>query len=298
MPYLCVYPSNKGGSHSKIYNMSKLKFTTISAAKKSTGLSYLGSIASSSKIAKGLKYNEMTYILYLAPAEQSGYNTCPMSTEECRTACLTESGHNRIDVKKNNINKARIKKTKLFFEQREFFMGWLVNEIYSAWQKAINAGFRFSVRINGTSDIDLTTFKYNGMNILELFDTVQFYDYTKVAKRFKMLDKYPNYDLTYSFSGHNMLQCLELLNNNKGRVAMVFEGKQLPTSFMGYKVIDGDEYDMRYLDEQGVIVGLKFKLVRNKIDTKANKFIIPMDSVFSVYDVNPMITKKAQSKIK
>jgi len=278
--------------------MSKLKFTTISAAKKSTGLSYLGSIASSSKIAKGLKYNEMTYILYLAPAEQSGYNTCPMSTEECRTACLTESGHNRIDVKKNNINKARIKKTKLFFEQREFFMGWLVNEIYSAWQKAINAGFRFSVRINGTSDIDLTTFKYNGMNILELFDTVQFYDYTKVAKRFKMLDKYPNYDLTYSFSGHNMLQCLELLNNNKGRVAMVFEGKQLPTSFMGYKVIDGDEYDMRYLDEQGVIVGLKFKLVRNKIDTKANKFIIPMDSVFSVYDVNPMITKKAQSKIK
>ena len=278
--------------------MSKLKFTTISAAKKSTGLSYLGSIASSSKIAKGLKYNEMTYILYLAPAEQSGYNTCPMSTEECRTACLTESGHNRIDVKKNNINKARIKKTKLFFEQREFFMGWLVNEIYSAWQKAINAGFRFSVRINGTSDLDLTTFKYNGMNILELFDTVQFYDYTKVAKRFKMLDKYPNYDLTYSFSGHNMFQCLELLNNNKGRVAMVFEGKQLPTSFAGYKVIDGDEYDMRYLDEQGVIIGLKFKLVRNKIDTKANKFIIPMDSIFSVYDVNPMITKAAQSKIK
>ena len=114
----------------------------------------------------------------------------------------------------------------------------------------------------------------------------------------KMLDKYPNYDLTYSFSGHNMFQCLELLNNNKGRVAMVFEGKQLPTSFAGYKVIDGDEYDMRYLDEQGVIIGLKFKLVRNKIDTKANKFIIPMDSIFSVYDVNPMITKAAQSKIK
>ncbi len=98
--------------------MKSVKFTTISAAKKLTGLSYLGSVASSSKIAKGLKYNEMTYILYLAPASQSGYNVCPMSTEECRTACLTESGHNRIDVKKNNINKARIAKTKLFFEHR------------------------------------------------------------------------------------------------------------------------------------------------------------------------------------
>ena len=59
------------------------------------------------------------------------------------------------------------------------------------------------------------------------------------------MSKYPNYDLTYSFSGYNMLQSLELLSENKGRVAMVFEGKQLPTTFMGYKVIDGDEYDMR-----------------------------------------------------
>jgi hypothetical protein len=81
-----------------------------------------------------------------------------------------------------------------------------------------------------------------------------------------------------------MLQSLDLLNSGKGRVAMVFEGKQLPISFMGYKVIDGDAYDMRYLDEQGVIVGLKFKKVRNKIDTANNKFIIPMDSKFSVYD--------------
>jgi hypothetical protein len=261
-----------------------MKFTTIGSAKKQTKLSYLGSVASSSKIAKGLKYNEMTYILYLAPASQSGYNVCPMSTEECRTACLTESGHNRIDVKKNNINKARIAKTKLFFEHRDFFMSWLVTEIEKAKYVAESKGYTFSVRINGTSDIDLTTFKLNGKNILELFNDVQFYDYTKVAKRFKMLDKYDNYDLTYSFSGHNMFQCLDLLNKNKGRVAMVFEGKVLPQSFMGYKVIDGDAYDMRYMDEQGVIVGLKFKKVRNKIDTANNAFIIPMDSKFSVYN--------------
>jgi hypothetical protein len=140
-------------------------------------------------------------------------------------------------------------------------------------------------------------FKYKGKVIFDVFNEVTFYDYTKVANRFKLLDKYSNYDLTYSFSGYNMLQSLELLENNKGRVAMVFEGKQLPISFMGYKVIDGDAYDMRHLDETGVIVGLKFKFVRTKIDTAHNKFIIPMDSKFSVYDVNPMITKAAQSKL-
>jgi hypothetical protein len=264
--------------------MKSVKFTTISAAKKLTGLSYLGSVASSSKIAKGLKYNEMTYILYLAPASQSGYNVCPMSTEECRTACLTESGHNRIDVKKNAINKARIKKTKLFFEHREFFMAWLVTEIEKAKYNAEQLGYKFSVRLNGTSDIEPTRFQHNGKVLFELFDDVQFYDYTKVAKRFGLLQFYPNYDLTYSFSGHNMFQCLDLLNKQKGRVAMVFEGKVLPISFMGYKVIDGDAYDMRHLDEQGVIVGLKFKKVRNKIDTANNAFIIPMDSKFSVYE--------------
>ena len=277
--------------------MNSMKFTTIGNAKKLTGLSYLGSVASSSKIAKGLKYNEMTYILYLAPAEQSGYNVCPGSTAECREACLTESGHNRIDVKKNAINKARIKKTKLFFEHREFFMGWLVAEISKAKADAIAKGYTFSVRLNGTSDIQPALFKFNGKVIFDIFNEVTFYDYTKVANRFKLLDKYSNYDLTYSFSGYNMLQSLELLENNKGRVAMVFEGKQLPISFMGYKVIDGDAYDMRHLDETGVIVGLKFKFVRTKIDTAHNKFIIPMDSKFSVYDVNPMITKAAQSKL-
>ncbi len=277
--------------------MNTMKFTTIGNAKKVTGLSYLGSVASSSKIAKGLKYNEMTYILYLAPAEQSGYNVCPGSTAECREACLTESGHNRIDVKKNAINKARIKKTKLFFEHREFFMGWLATEINKARNDAFAKGYTFSVRLNGTSDIQPEMFKYKGKVIFDVFNEVTFYDYTKVANRFKLLDKYSNYDLTYSFSGYNMLQSLELLENNKGRVAMVFEGKQLPKTFMGYKVIDGDEYDMRHLDETGVIVGLKFKFVRTKIDTAHNKFIIPMDSKFSVYDVNPMITKAAQSKL-
>ena len=276
--------------------MSTLQFTTVGNAKKVTGLSYLGSVASSSKIAKGLQYNEMTYILYLAPANQSGYEVCPMRTPECTEACLTESGHNRIDVKKNAINKARIKKTKLFFEERDFFMAWLVTEIEKAKADADKAGMRFSVRLNGTSDIEPTLFKHNGRVIFDLFDDVTFYDYTKVAKRFRLLDKYTNYDLTYSFSGHNMLQCLDLLDKAKGRVAMVFEGKTLPISFMGYKVIDGDAYDMRYLDEQGVIVGLKFKKVRNKIDTANNKFIIPMDSQFSVYA--PVEPKVKKTKVK
>lgn len=263
-----------------------MKFENLSQAKKLTGLSYLGSVNSSSKMAKGLKYNESTYIIYLAPAKLSGYEVCPMRTDECTAACLNESGRNKIDIHKNQINQARIKKTKLFFEDREFFMGWLIYEIGKEKEKAERSGLRFSVRLNGTSDLDPTTFKLDNKNILEWFPDVSFYDYTKVSKRFRLLEKYSNYDLTYSFSGYNMIDCVNLLREGKGRVAMVFEGKKLPTKWSGYDVIDGDAYDMRYLDEENVIVGLKFKKVRNKIDTANNKFIIPMNSPYSIYENN------------
>jgi len=49
--------------------------------------------------------------------------------------------------------------------------------------------------------------------------------------------------------------------------------KEVPDKFWGRKVINGDLYDMRYRDDKDVIVGLKFKKVRNKlVDT--NKFVI------------------------
>jgi hypothetical protein len=251
------------------------KFTTKAAAMRSTKLSYLGGINTSSKILKGAKYNNMTYILYLAPHKSSGYNVCAGATAECINACLNESGHNKIDSR-GIINNARLKKTTLFFEDRNFFCGWLFAEITTAQKKAAKLGYDFSVRINGTSDINLKLFNYDGINILEKFNDVQFYDYTKIANRFEQFKDVANYDLTYSFSGHNWDVCQDIMTNQLGRVAMVFEGK-LPNTFDGFEVIDADAYDMRYKDAKGVICGLKFKKVRNKIDQKNNAFIIALN---------------------
>jgi len=245
-------------------------------AKRMTGLSYLGGINTSSKIKKGLKYDEMTYILYLAPADRSGYEVCPMRSDECTAACLNESGHNRIDIHENTINKARITKTKLFFENRPFFMGWLIDEIRSAQKKAIAAGMNFSVRLNGTSDLSPEQFHLEGVNILEIFPEVQFYDYTKVYKRIELTKKYTNYDITFSYSGSNAIQCMDALNAGI-RVAMVFE--EVPANFLGYEVIDGDAYDMRYQDQGGVIVGLKYKKVRNKLDLSKSSFVISQEKL-------------------
>lgn len=250
-------------------------YTTRAEAKRLTGLTYLGSVNMTYKHQKAFNYNELTYSLYLAPAKTSGYEVCPKRTKECTKLCLNESGINTMNMQGDKINQSRIKKTKLFFEHREFFVRWMIDEIQATQFKAIKLGYKFSVRINNTSDINPTSFYIREgdttTNILDYFPMVQFYDYTKVYNRIELLKKYKNYDLTFSYSGWNFNECVEALKN-KVRVAVVFN--KVPTEFWGTKVIDGDLYDMRYKDKKNVIVGLKYKRVRNKL-TK-NKFVIQL----------------------
>jgi hypothetical protein len=243
-------------------------------ARKQTGLSYIGAVNNSTKHEKAFKFDELVYTIYFAPAKMSGYEVCPMRSDECTLLCLNESGRNKMDTKVNTINNSRIKKTKLFFEEREFLVRWIIDEIKSAKAKAENLGYSFSVRLNNTSDITPESFYINDngtkRNLLEIFPDVQFYDYTKVSKRLELVRKYKNYDITFSYSGTNMTECLSMLSNNV-RVAMVFN--KVPENYMNFKVVDGDKYDMRYRDEKNVIIGLKFKRVRNKLDQNY-KFVI------------------------
>lgn len=245
-----------------------MEFTTIGNAKKQTGLSYLGNINSSAKMIKNKKVSgQYTYIIYLAPANTSGYNVCSHSTPECRMGCLATSGHAGMEIKAGKSSKivdSRIKKVKLFYEQPEFFMQWLIAEINYYQRKAIKDNMGFSVRLNGTADIDWANVLVNGKNIFEIFPNVQFYDYSKSILKFN--NKPNNYHLTYSFTGRNTKQCIELLNRGFN-VAVVFNVKResdLPKIFMNYPVINGDETDFRVLDAKGVIVGLKFKHIANK----------------------------------
>jgi hypothetical protein len=87
----------------------------------------------------------------------------------------------------------------------------------------------FSVRLNGTSDLSPELFvdPDTGLNVLQLFPNVQFYDYTKVYKRIALMEKYPNYDLTFSYDGYNDEECKKFLENG-GKVAVVFFSDKMP----------------------------------------------------------------------
>jgi hypothetical protein len=244
-----------------------MNFTTIGKAKKQTRLSYIGSVNKSAKLAKNGKINhQYTYGVYLAPAKESGYNVCPYSTAECRKGCLATSGRAGMEfiAGKTKTQNCRINKTRLFYEQPEFYMAWLIAELKVAQAKAIADGFGFSVRLNCTSDIDWQNVKVDGKSLFEMFPEVTFYDYTKNPNKF--IGKADNYHLTFSYTGRNWHLCEALLNSGFN-VAMVFDAKnesELPAMYKGYKVVNGDITDYRVDDSKGVIVGLKWKRIANK----------------------------------
>lgn len=246
-----------------------MKFTTIADAKRKTGLSYIGGVNTSAKIMKNQKvHNQLTYIIYLAPASQSGYNVCAYSTPECRLGCLSTSGRAGMDILAGStkVQNSRNKKSKLLFEEPEFFMRWVIQEITRFKNQAEKRNMGFSVRLNGTSDITFEDILIDDKNIFEIFPDVDFYDYTK--NPVKVLNDIPNYHLTFSYSGRNTIITKKLLS--KGfNVAVVFNVKKetdLPKTFMGYPVVNGDLSDYRIKDGKGVIIGLKWKKIANKDD--------------------------------
>lgn len=217
------------------------------------------------KVAKSEKLGILTGVLHLAPADLSGYEVCPMRSAGCTAACLHTAGNPAYLA---NKNKARIARTKAFFENRQAFMNLLVLEMAKHIESANKQKLEPAFRLNGTSDIrwESTRFKVwdwvqdklevyphieREQTLMEIFYGVQFYDYTKLHNR-KNVPK--NYHLTFSMNETNR----EFATQQPHNIAVVFKGK-LPTEFLGRPVIDGDEHDYRPDDPKGVVVGLKVK---------------------------------------
>lgn len=216
------------------------------------------SIASDAKTIKGSKLGFLTGILYLAPSDISGHQVCPMAKlAQCEAACLYTAGRGAF----NSIQRARIAKTKRFFEDRDSFMNDLEYSIKGLIRKAEKLGLTPLVRLNGTSDIAWENIPFKGFNnIFEAFPNVQFYDYTKIPTRKNIP---ANYDLTFSYSGVSSFKKAIVkahANEKLARIAVVFDKQEnFPDTFLGRTVLIGDNSDVRHLDSKNSIVALYAK---------------------------------------
>ena len=235
------------------------------AEKQPTGFALLTRPDSQPKAVKGQKKGVMTFVLHLAPASLSGFNVCPMATPACTAGCLNTAGRGRFD----GVQAARIRKSKLFFNDRAAFMAALHRDIMKAVRYATRRGFDCAVRLNGTSDIAWHRVSVAGAaSIMECFPTVQFYDYTKVTKRVTVEQMPRNYHLTFSLSENNDNDAANVLRAG-GTVAVVLRNRKAVEQLLvigsytiaGHTapVVDGDETDLRFLDPAGSIVLLYAK---------------------------------------
>jgi len=208
------------------------------------------------KTVKGEKLGYTTYIMYLSPHTQNskGINLCSHASKGCAKACLFGSGAARFET----VQQGKRNKTEFYLADRQGFMEQLASEIAKAERihNAIEGDKQykkngvdvlryknFAIRLNGTADIPFEKIKLsNGLNIFEMFPNVVFYDYTKNPKRFNK-EQPSNYHLTFSRSEDNDKDVEDVLSSG-GNVAIVFGIRNvadLPKTYKGYKVINGDD---------------------------------------------------------
>jgi len=231
----------------------------------------------SAKAIKAADYGWLNGIHYLAPAKLSGFNLCPKASPGCVALCLGwhsgQAGMVAHGNAYNQVRQSRVDKARRFMTDRAGYLRDVVRSIELLQAKAAKLGVKLCIRLNGSSDVAWEGIRVDGKNLFELFPTVQFCDYTKIAGRFKRaLPK--NYSLTFSRSETNERECLDVLAAGHN-VAVVFAGDK-PAMWHGYRVIDGDKHDLRMLDPKGVVVGLSPKGRRAKRDKSG--FILRQDA--------------------
>ncbi len=246
--------------------------------------------AGNPKVMKGYGYGCFPVVLHLAPAKTSGFEVCPARTKFCTAVCLTLAGRGGVGLaphmtaeeraRVNRIQAARLRRTELFFRDRRRFadmlehdIEWLLEFVKRKTVVGMKAGkpvfadlapgsprMRICVRLNGTSDIEWERVPlFGSQSVVDRYPDLQFYDYTKIPAR-RVPD---NYHLTYSWNEQKRAaersEDYFKLGVNTAVVFSTAKGEPLPERWRGRRVIDGDEYDMRFLDPPGVYVGLRAK---------------------------------------
>ena len=208
------------------------------------------SVNADTKTIKSNKAGFLTGILYLAPYNLSGVNLCPFAkVAGCIDACLNTAGRGAF----GNVQKARLRKAKLFNDNKPEFFTQLIHDIEKLKRQAKKKNLQPVIRLNGTSDIEWENIRVSeDKTIFDLYPDLQFYDYTKNPNR-KNLPS--NYDLTFSYSGiDSFIKFNRQALSNNMRVATVF--KIVPSEFEGRRVITGEDTDARFIEDKNVIIGL------------------------------------------
>ena len=257
----------RGGYTVTIHTRSKVTVTGGKLGSKPQNVSRLLGAGDSNPKTK--KNKVVTKGLSLAPFKLAGIgNVCPFAVT-CPNSCIGEHSGKGSE---ENVQRARIAKTVVYYLARDWFLAKLNTEL-ARFRKSQPADVVVGVRLNMFSDIP---WEHHG--VIDAHPAISFYDYTKSPRRWGQVR--PNYWVTFSFDGTNIETARKVLAAG-GNVSAVFynEGdyrrcgryaheQNLPADFLDAVVIDGGVSDWRPDDPRGVVVGLRL-LARTYVSRNA-----------------------------
>jgi hypothetical protein len=194
------------------------------------------------------------YSLMLAPASTSGFNVCSASGD-CEKFCVSFTGKGGIPT----VQKARIRKTLLFMNDRATFFELLENDICQLAEYAHQNRKQLVIRLNTFSDLAFELIK---PELFKSFHDVLFIDYTKRKDRILRYIRglFPkNYFLAYSHNEKSEDFSMYALQNGVNVSFVVRRPKQIPLKIEGFQVTDADYSDSWIIDNIGTIGVLKAK---------------------------------------
>lgn len=177
-------------------------------------------------------------------------NLCVGSTRGCRNVCLRKSGKLRL----NDAMRAGFVRSYLWQSHRDLFLERLDAEITAFKRKCDDKPV---IRLYGTHDGDILE---DAPDIVAAHPDVMFNDYTKLDILTGQVapNVYRVKSATELTQRHTFIEFAQR-GLNHAVPFNVGKGEPLPLTYHGITVIDGDRDDLRFLDPEGVIVGLRFK---------------------------------------
>ena len=142
------------------------------------------------KTPKGEEYGWGSFVMFGAPHKVSGYNACAGSSAGCRELCIFYAGMGIFP----NVQQARIKRTVMYFEERDKFLNLVNSDIISAMRWCSERDLKPCFRLDGTTDLGVAK------HFVKEYANVQFYDYTKCTSRLRISNSFDNWHLTFSLS--------------------------------------------------------------------------------------------------
>ena len=171
----------------------------------------------------------------------------------CMDDCLVGAGLAEVY---ESINQARQARTDYWHDDQEAFLIQLSRELRNFTKLCAKQGVQGVVRLNVMSDVS-----WEDYDVPQSFPELQFYDYTKKARRFHGQRQPDNYRLMFSYSGAKHYQS---------------QVQSFPWTFMGREVINGDNSDWVNVNHRGVVVGL---VAKGPAKTNTNGFVVENDVI-------------------